>query len=125
GFIGSHLCERLLRSGHRVVGLDNYDSFYDPAVKERNLLIARCFDTFAELRGDIRDAEVYERLPDDIETVVHLAARAGVRPSIQEPDLYVDVNVHGTMRVLEFMRGRRIPRLLFGSSSSVYGDTAP
>jgi UDP-glucuronate 4-epimerase len=124
GFIGSHLCERLLQSGHRVVALDNYDDFYDPSLKERNLAVARAWNDFVEVRGDVRDPDVYGRLPDDVDTVVHLAARAGVRPSIRDPELYLDVNVHGTMRVLEYMRDRGIRRLLFGSSSSVYGDDA-
>jgi UDP-glucuronate 4-epimerase len=124
GFIGSHLGERLLGHGHRVVTLDNFDTFYDPAIKERNLTRCRAFGAFTEVRGDIRDPAVYARLPDDIDTVVHLAARAGVRPSIDDPQLYSDVNLHGTVRVLEFMRQRGIRRLLFGSSSSVYGDTA-
>ncbi len=124
GFIGSHVCERLLGHGHRVVGLDNFDTFYDPAIKERNLDVARSWSGFLELRGDIRDEGVYRALPDDVEVVIHLAARAGVRPSIDDPRLYLDVNVMGTLLLLEFMRIRGIPRLLFGSSSSVYGDTA-
>lgn len=125
GFIGSHLSERLLSAGHEVVGLDNFDTFYDPAVKDRNLEGARSFARFTELRGDIRDEDVYERVPDGIDAVIHLAARAGVRPSIEDPVLYMDVNIHGTARLLEFMRSRGIRRLLFGSSSSVYGDDAP
>lgn len=125
GFIGSHLCERLLAAGHHVVGLDNFDTFYDPGVKDRNLEGARSSTRFFEVRGDIRDDEVYERLPDGIDAVIHLAARAGVRPSIEDPVLYMDVNVHGTVRLLEFMRVRGITRLLFGSSSSVYGDDTP
>lgn len=125
GFIGSNLTERLLDAGHDVVGLDNFDSFYDPAVKERNLDLARGSSRFTEVRGDIRDPSAYARLPDDIDTVVHLAARAGVRPSIEEPRLYLDVNVAGTNLLLDFMRARSIPHLLFGSSSSVYGDSAP
>jgi UDP-glucuronate 4-epimerase len=125
GFIGSHLTDRLLGSGHRVVGLDNFDRFYDPAIKERNLVGARESSDFLLIRGDIRDASLYHALPDDIDAVVHLAARAGVRPSIEDPRLYLDVNVTGTMLLLEHMRERGIRKLLFGSSSSVYGDTAP
>lgn len=125
GFIGSHLSERLLARGHSVIGLDNFDTFYPPSVKERNLDVARAHDGFLELRGDLRDPDAYEGLPDDIEAVVHLAARAGVRPSIRDPKLYLDVNVNGTLLLLEFMRARGIRKLLFGSSSSVYGDTAP
>ena len=125
GFIGSHLSERLLANGHRVIGLDNLDTFYEPSVKEQNLEGPRSYQTFLDLRGDIRDPELYRALPDDIDTVVHLAARAGVRPSIEEPELYHDVNVNGTLRLLEFMRQRGVERLVFGSSSSVYGDSAP
>ena len=125
GFIGSHLCERLLRRGHDVVGMDSFDSFYDPWIKERNLAAARAMDRFVEVRGDIRDAEAYAHIPGEIDCVVHLAARAGVRPSIEEPELYFDVNVSGTVTLLEFMRRRNIQRLVFGSSSSVYGDSAP
>ncbi len=124
GFIGSHLSERLLGKGHHVVSLDSYDTFYDPAIKERNLARCRAFGTFTDVRGDIRDPGVYARLPEDIDTVVHLAARAGVRPSIDDPHLYVDVNLRGTILLLDFMRERGIRRLLFGSSSSVYGDAA-
>jgi UDP-glucuronate 4-epimerase len=125
GFIGSHLVERLLDEGAAVVGLDNFDSFYDPAVKERNLDRARGYGRFTEVRGDIRDADCYEQLPHDLDTVVHLAALAGVRPSIRDPQGYLDVNVRGTLQLLDFMKERSIPRLLFGSSSSVYGNAAP
>lgn len=125
GFIGSHLVERLLRRGHQVVSLDNLDSFYDPEIKRRNLRRARDFVDFTEVRGDIRDGQAYERLPDDIGAVVHLAARAGVRPSIVDPALYTDVNLRGTDRLLEFMRQRGVTKLVFGSSSSVYGDDTP
>ena len=125
GFIGSHVSERLLAAGHEVVGLDNFDDFYDPALKERNLERARASRHFEEARGDIRDPAAFYRLPDGIDTVVHLAARAGVRPSIEDPRLYLDVNLTGTNVLLEFMRARGVRRILFGSSSSVYGDTAP
>ena len=125
GFIGSHLCERLLAAGHDVVGVDNFDPFYDRSVKEQNLELARACRSFREVRGDIRDPSTYERLPDEIDTVIHLAARAGVRPSIEDPLLYMDVNVGGTSLLLENMRRRGMRRLLFGSSSSVYGDAAP
>jgi UDP-glucuronate 4-epimerase len=124
GFIGSHLVERLLADGDDVVALDNFDTFYDPSIKEENLKHARTFETFTEVRGDIRDPELYARLPEGIDTVVHLAARAGVRPSIEDAPLYVDVNIGGTILLLDFMRTRGIRRLVFGSSSSVYGDAA-
>ena len=125
GFIGSHLVERLLERGDEVVGLDNFDQFYEPDIKERNLERARASLHFSEVRGDIRDPEVYAGLPHDIDTVVHLAARAGVRPSIKDPHLYLDVNVRGTLLLLDQMRLRGIPRLIFASSSSVYGNNAP
>ena len=122
GFIASHLAERLLEDGHRVVGLDCFDDFYDPAVKERNLGVARGHEGFHLVRGDIRDPEVLNGLPDDTEAIVHIAARAGVRPSIARPVLYNDVNVTGTLRLLELARERGIRRFLFASSSSVYGN---
>jgi UDP-glucuronate 4-epimerase len=122
GFIGSHLTERLLDSGARVVGLDVFDEFYDPSIKEANLSRSRQYDGFVELRADIRDPDLLAKLPDDIEIIVHLAARAGVRPSIQQPGLYTSVNVSGTLALLEFARERGIERFVFGSSSSVYGE---
>ncbi|NNF28502.1 MAG: NAD-dependent epimerase/dehydratase family protein [Gemmatimonadetes bacterium] len=123
GFIGSHLSERLLARGESVVGLDSFDSFYDPRIKEENLKVAMGHEGFRLVRGDIRDRGVVSRLPDDIDTIIHLAARAGVRPSIEEPVLYTDVNVLGTMNLLELAAGRDIPTFLFASSSSVYGNS--
>jgi UDP-glucuronate 4-epimerase len=125
GFIGSHLVERLLDGGDEVVSLDSYDTFYDPAVKDRNLARARCFTRFTEVNGDIRNADVYDWLPDSIDTVVHLAGRAGVRPSIRDPHVYFDVNVQGTLQLLAYMQRRGVKRLIFGSSSSVYGNDSP
>ena len=122
GFIASHLSERLLAGGHEVVGLDNFDDFYDPAIKKRNLEGVRDRDAFTLVRGDIRDPEVLASLPSDVDTIVHIAARAGVRPSIAHPVLYYDVNVTGTLRLLELARDRGIRRFLFASSSSVYGN---
>ncbi len=122
GFIGSHLSEGFLRAGHTVVGLDNFDDFYDPAVKEGNLSVALDHSGFTLVRGDIRDAELLSALPDGLDTVVHIAARAGVRPSIEQPVLYYDVNVNGTLRLLELARQRGIPRFVSASSSSVYGN---
>jgi UDP-glucuronate 4-epimerase len=122
GFIASHLSERLLNKDALVVGLDNFDDFYDPAIKEGNLARARDHDAFTLVRGDIRDLEVLAGLPDDIDTIVHIAARAGVRPSIAQPALYYDVNVTGTLNLMEFARNRGITRFIFASSSSVYGN---
>ena len=123
GFIGSHLTERLLASGEDVVGLDNFDPFYDSAIKEENLAIARDHHGFQLIRGDIRDHEIVSNLPEGIDTIIHLAARAGVRPSIQEPVLYTDVNIAGTMNLLELAAARSMPTFLFASSSSVYGNS--
>ncbi len=122
GFIASHLAESLLAGGHSVVGLDSFDDFYDPALKEANLSVAREHAGFTLVRGDIRDPEALDALPDDIDTIIHIAARAGVRPSIAQPVLYYDVNVTGTLRLLEFARERGIRRFLSASSSSVYGN---
>ena len=122
GFIGSHLAERLLGEGHLVVGLDVFDDFYDPVLKERNLSSALDDPGFTLVRGDIRDPEVLGALPPGIDTIIHPAARAGVRPSIAQPGLYYDVNVMGTLQLLEFARERGIRRFLFASSSSVYGN---
>lgn len=123
GFIGSHLSERLLASGWRVVGLDNFDTFYDPAVKRRNLATCLGNPNFSLIEGDIRDvAAVNRAFADGIDVVVHLAARAGVRPSIEDPLLYQDVNVNGTCVMLEAARKHAIKRFIFASSSSVYGN---
>jgi UDP-glucuronate 4-epimerase len=131
GFIGSHLCESLLKMGKRVVLLDNFNDFYAPAVKGRNTQeVRRCARTAGELlilKGDIRSAADLHRallaLGDPGEAaVVHLAAMAGVRPSIENPLLYQDVNVAGTLQVLEACRRGGVHRLVFASSSSVYGN---
>lgn len=126
GFIGSHLCEALLADGHRVIGLDNFDPFYDPAVKLANLDEVLKLPAFQLVRGDIRDRQllrqIFTRQPVDV--VIHLAAKAGVRPSILQPAEYFDVNVNGTLQVLESMAEARVNRLVFISSSSVYGNQA-
>ncbi|MFC1660104.1 NAD-dependent epimerase/dehydratase family protein [Gemmatimonadota bacterium] len=123
GFIASHLTELLLHDGHEIVGLDNFDDFYDPAVKEANLRTARDHQGFRLVRGDIRDPDVLTALPEEVDTVIHIAARAGVRPSLADPLLYFDVNVTGTLRLLELARERGIRNFLFASSSSVYGES--
>lgn len=122
GFIGSHLVERLLGRGETVVGLDNFDDFYDPATKRGNLAEVSDHPAFTLVEGDIRDAGDLRQLPDGIKMIVHLAARAGVRPSIDRPLLYQDVNVRGTQQLLEYAREVGVDRFVFGSSSSVYGD---
>ncbi len=121
GFIGSHVSAALLDQGFVVHGLDNFDPFYDRATKEENLLPLLARNGFSLSEGDIRDSRVLEGILD-VDAVVHLAALAGVRPSIERPDEYVSVNVDGTARILEFVRSRGIGSLVFGSSSSVYGN---
>ena len=124
GFIGSHLCENLIHDDIPVVCLDNFDEFYDPVLKERNLAELRNSPLFRLVRGDIRDEGLLEQLfsTERFQAVVHLAARAGVRPSIEAPLLYVDVNVVGTMKILEAMRRHGVKRGIIASSSSVYGN---
>jgi UDP-glucuronate 4-epimerase len=124
GFIGSHLVERLLAGGRRVVVLDNFDGFYDPAIKRRNLAPSLDHPSFRLVEGDIRDAACLDDLfgGETLEAVIHLAARAGVRPSIDDPVLYTSVNLDGTTRLLEACRAHGVARFVFGSSSSVYGN---
>lgn len=122
GFIGSHVAEALLRRGDRVRILDNLDPFYDPRLKEANLARLGERDGSLEvMRGDIRDARSVEAAMDGMDAVIHLAALAGVRPSIQRPDEYCDVNVLGTQRLLDAMKRLGAMPFVFGSSSSVYG----
>ncbi len=124
GFIGSHLCERLLNDGHTVTGLDHFNAFYDPAQKERNISEVQRLggDRFTLVRADLRDLAALRATLVDIDAVVHLAAMAGVQPSIREPLVYEDINVRGTLNLLEAMREAQISRLVFASSSSVYGN---
>jgi UDP-glucuronate 4-epimerase len=126
GFIGSHLVERLLAEDHRVICLDNFDDFYDPAVKRRNLTRALQQSKFHLVEGDLRDEGLLEKIfkEKEINLVVHLAARAGVRPSVQNPALYADVNVRGTILLLESCRKYGVSRFVFASSSSVYGNNS-
>jgi UDP-glucuronate 4-epimerase len=130
GFIGSHLVERLLARGDMVTVLDNFDTFYAPAIKKENTRAAAegpHRDKYVLVEGDIRDAQAVETVfaRGSFDAVVHLAARAGVRPSIEDPVLYEDVNLKGTARLLEACRQHNVRRFVFGSSSSVYGDTTP
>lgn len=123
GFIGSHLCERLLAEGQEVAGLDNFDEFYDPAVKRSNISQCAKNGRFTLIEADIRDVEIMEAVvKKGVDIVVHLAARAGVRPSIKDPAGYYDVNVNGTVVLLEAARKAGIRNFVFGSSSSVYGN---
>ena len=123
GFIGSQLCEALLARGDRVVGLDNFNDFYDPAIKRGNLAGLAGRPGFTLVEGDIRDGPALARLLAEHAptSVVHLAAMAGVRPSLQDPVLYHDVNCTGTAVLLQAAHAAGIGRFVFGSSSSVYG----
>ena len=123
GFIGSHVALALLRRGERVFGLDNFDPFYDRAIKERNLAPLKEHPEFHFLEADIRDPVALSGwgAGETPRALIHLAAKAGVRPSLADPAGYADVNVMGTVRVLSFAKERSIPRFLFASSSSVYG----
>jgi UDP-glucuronate 4-epimerase len=129
GFIGSHLCARLLDRGGRVFCVDNFDPFYDPAMKRRGIDEIAANPRFVLVEADIRDGEGVEAAlraagaePGAVSAIVHLAARAGVRPSIEEPVLYSQVNLDGTAAMLEVARRMSIPSFVFGSSSSVYGN---
>lgn len=123
GFIGSHTVEALARQGRRVVGLDNLDPYYDVAIKRRNLADLARVPGFRFVEGDIRDRAAVERLfaEERVLDVVHLAAKAGVRPSIADPGLYADVNVVGTAVLLDAARRSRVRAFVLASSSSVYG----
>ena len=126
GFIGSHLSSRLLQDGHEVLGLDSFDPYYNPALKEQHVAQLGAFPGFKLQRGDIRDASLVSEVIEQFapERIVHLAARAGVRPSIADPATYAEVNVTGTTHILEAAARAHIP-VVFASSSSVYGDAAP
>jgi UDP-glucuronate 4-epimerase len=123
GFIGSHLTRRLLGRGDRVTVLDDFNDFYDPARKRKNVEPFLAAAGYRLVEGDIRDASLVERtfVEGRFDAVVHLAARAGVRPSLREPILYEDVNCIGTLRLLEAARHHGPQTFVFGSSSSVYG----
>jgi UDP-glucuronate 4-epimerase len=124
GFIGSHVCERLLRDGHSVWAFDDLNDFYDPQFKQRNLReiqsLAKPFEFF---HGDITDAAALDEIFSSVkfDQVIHLAARAGVRPSLEQPALYQRVNVEGAVNVLEGARRNGVKKIIIASSSSVYG----
>ena len=125
GFIGSHLVDRLLEQGERVTVIDNFNDFYDPAIKRSNISSHLDYASYSLVEGDLRDAELVRSTfrSGDFDQVVHLAAMAGVRPSLQNPSLYYEVNLMGSMNLLEAMREFSVGDLIFASSSSVYGNT--
>ncbi len=124
GFIGSHTCERLLKRGHSVVCLDDLNDYYSPEVKHRNLETCHTFDNFTFIEGSLLDSDLLNQTFQDHrpKTVIHLAARAGVRPSLRDPKLYEQTNGRGTLNILELCREFEIGRLVYTSSSSVYGE---
>jgi UDP-glucuronate 4-epimerase len=122
GFIGSHLVDSLLGDGYRVTVLDNFDPFYPRGVKETNISAHRRHRSWRLIEGDLRDLEgVRRQVAGDVDAILHLAAKAGVRPSIQDPLGYQDVNVRGTQHLLELAREWNVRQFVFASSSSVYG----
>lgn len=123
GFIGGHLCRNLIDQGDAIVCLDNFDPYYDPAIKRENVKPLLENDEFRLVEGDIRDHVLVESLfrKENFDCVVHLAARAGVRASLKLPQLYEEVNVLGTLNLLDAARDHGKPKFVFGSSSSVYG----
>lgn len=124
GFIGSTLVDRLLAEGREVVGLDSFDPFYDVALKRDNLNTAKCSSRFSLIEGDIRDLDLVRKVfsSTHFDVVVHLAALAGVRPSLERPTEYADVNVTGASILLEAVAKCGVPHFVFASSSSVYGE---
>ncbi|HYY93774.1 MAG TPA: GDP-mannose 4,6-dehydratase [Pyrinomonadaceae bacterium] len=125
GFIGSHLVEHLLGEGlWRVHVVDDFNDFYDPAVKRRNVAPHLSREDFRLTEADIRDRDALEGVFDEsaFDCIVHLAARAGVRPSLVEPLLYAETNIRGTLNLLELARAHGVRQFVFGSSSSVYGE---
>jgi len=130
GFIGSHLVESLIRAGNCVLVVDNFNDFYAPTIKKNNVKsMLSAFSSeekerFTLQEGDIRNSDFMESifLTSNIDVVIHLAAMAGVRPSIEQPALYYDVNVNGTLCILELMKKHNVKKMIFASSSSVYGN---
>lgn len=124
GFIGSNLTGRLLSEGYFVVGLDNLNDYYNPAWKLENLAKFKANKNFIFVKGDILNVKLLEKLfkTYKFSSVVHLAARAGVRPSIADPGLYEEVNVRGTLNMLDVAKNYKIQKFVFASSSSVYGN---
>jgi UDP-glucuronate 4-epimerase len=125
GFIGSHVVEALLSRGHRVTVLDDFNDFYDPALKRRNIMPFE--DRVSIVQADIRDTAALGAVFSGgrFDAVIHLAARVGIRPSVAQPRLYTEVNVMGTQNLLELAREFTVRKFVFASSSSVYGATQP
>ncbi len=125
GFIGSHTAERLLRRGDVVVGVDNFNDYYSPSQKKDNARVLGEYTNFHLVQGDIRDKKLLARLfsQNRFDAVIHLAAMAGVRASVDDPEYYFDVNLSGTLKLLEATRANHRPNFVFASTSSAYGRT--
>ncbi|MGM0582471.1 MAG: NAD-dependent epimerase/dehydratase family protein [Bacteroidota bacterium] len=122
GFIGSHLVDRLLEQGNNVITVDNFDPYYDRSIKENNISEHRKHDNYRLVEEDIRNLDALrDKITEDIDVIVHLAAKAGVRPSVKDPVGFQEVNVMGTQNMLEFAKERDVKQFVFASSSSVYG----
>lgn len=124
GFIGSSLADELLKQGHEIVGIDNFDGFYDRSIKEANIANCRRNPNFRFYEEDLTDENSVDKIFrfGQVEAVVHLAAKAGVRPSIEHPVDYCKANIIGSINVLEAMRKYQVKKMVFASSSSVYGN---
>ncbi len=124
GFIGSHVCNHFTEQGHLVIGIDNFDPFYPRKFKELNIAALNSNKSFHFYEADIRDNKALDNIfsKEKIDLVIHLAAKAGVRPSIESVGEYYDVNVNGTVVLLETMRTQQVKKMIFASSSSVYGN---
>jgi len=125
GFIGSNLIEKLLKEGYEVVCLDNFNDYYNPQIKRNNIKPFLREKRFNLVEADIRDKDALKKIFEKykFKKVIHLAAQAGVRLSLKQPNLYVDVNINGTLNLLELSKEYKIKNFIFGSSSSVYGTT--
>lgn len=127
GFIGSHVVHRLLLDKFRVLAIDNFNDAYSPSFKHENIKDILKHKNFKLIRGDITDTKLIDKVlrENTIQTVIHLAGRAGVRPSLENPTLYYKVNIEGTYILLEAMKRNNIKYIIFASSSSVYGNSKP
>lgn len=124
GFIGSSLTDALLNKGFYVVGIDNFDTYYPKIIKQNNLKTALQNKNFKFIEGDICSIDDLHKIETPIDLVVHLAAKAGVRPSIENPEAYTKTNILGTQTILNWMKTNSIKKLIFSSSSSVYGNNS-
>ena len=122
GFIGSHLAEKLLELGNEVIGIDNFDPYYDRSIKENNIANYSNNSNFTFIEGDICEIDNLLKAVKGIDLIIHLAAKVSVLPSLKNPQAYIKANIEGTQAVLEFMRKKNIGKIIFASSSSIYGN---